>query len=165
MSRKAQVLNLYFIFTSVAAICLIMDSPSPLSRGDRAAGRRPSVLLTKVLCPSGWQVPTGPVGAQQGSLRPRPSAACPYRWAPWPPTPHHPAYLTPSCIQPSQSQLRRKQDSDSALSTSHTMGSRQLLANGPEHWSLGVTGLPTGLPRLRPAWGRSWDFGDTPAPP
>ena len=115
VSRKAQVLNLYFIFTSVAAICLITDSHSPLSRADRGARRRPSVLLTKLLCPSGWRVPIGPAGAQQGSPRPCPSAACPYRWAPWPPTHHHPACFTPSCIQPSQSQLRRKRDSDSAL--------------------------------------------------
>lgn len=98
--RKARVPNLYFIFTSAAVVCLIMDSRSPLSGETDAVGRgreRPVVQagagalgtagspcpLQELRVPTGGQAAPTPPGAQ-GRL---PSPLKPHAPSPELPTP------------------------------------------------------------------------------
>lgn len=146
-------MSLYFIFTSAAVICLIMDSPSQLSRDTEAVGRGPGVLEMTPPCRSGQSGRPG-----QGLSLPPPGAARSYRWARWPPAALDQASPAWGPMGPLHSAL---QTSCLPWEAAHPQ------LTGQDR-SLGVPGHLMQSPRSCPAWGRGpgsrWHCGPSAAP-
>lgn len=154
-------MNLYFIFTSAAVICLIMDSPSPLSRETEAVGRGQGGLLMRLLCCSGWS------GCPKQSLSLPASRSCMFLQVGTQASHPH----QPTCLASSSPQSTKPAPPGSKRETSirPLKPHAQPLANGPgqvmeSHWtphavSPGITQHEGG--RL----GYWWRFGPASAAP
>lgn len=171
--RKARVPNLYFIFTSAAVVCLIMDSRSPLSGETDAVGRgreRPVVQagagalgtagspcpLQELCVPTGGQAaPTPQPGCLASSSPPGAQGRLPSPLKPHAPSPELPTpAVDTSCSLPAIASRREE--------------ARRLVARcpSPQHPAGAATPHPPPAPAGSAACGcRRGHWGWTPRPP